>query len=215
MKNSPIIFDIETEPDPDGERFDPARVNVGVRKDPEKIRAYIEECRVTWLEQAALSATTGKVCLIGFYSPTSDLVGGEEFELLLGQEADMLLTFWSRLSEYYRELSPVEFVGFNVVGFDMPFLIRRSWRLGLSVPAWVFDGRYIDRAFCDLLAWWRCGNRADSISLDRFARFVGLSGKERTGKDFHLFLREEPEAAKDYVRHDLVLCAQIAEKLGI
>jgi hypothetical protein len=35
-----------------------------------------------------------------------------------------------------------QLVGFNINAFDLPFLFRRSWALGIAVPFGLRKGRY-------------------------------------------------------------------------
>src|SRR5215475_195054 len=205
-----VVFDLETGPDPFGEPFDEAFVSLGARKRPETIRSYIEECRTSYLEEAALSATTGEILLAGIYwRPDA------EYVILEGDESLMLVNFWETLSKFREnELAP-RFVGFNCLGFDLPFAIRRSWKHAVEVPDFVFDGRYVDRSFTDLLLWWGCGNRQDKISLDRFARFLGLEPKQGKGKEFANLYRSDPVQAISYLKHDLWLTGEIAARLSV
>jgi hypothetical protein len=106
-------------------------------------------------------------------------------------------------------------VGFNILGFDLPFLVRRSWALGIPVPFWVFDGRYFNRRFSDVMQHWQLGNRQDHISLDKLARFLGLRGKSHEGKDFANLYANNQQQALDYLKNDLKLTADIALKMLI
>lgn len=209
--NSPIlIFDIETAPAEDGEPFDESEVALGNRKDPEKIKAYIDTVRSLYVQEASLSATTGKVLVIGWYEP-----GRGVYSALEGSEYEVISNFWRNINDAFEQNPNTRFVGFAILEFDLPFLIRRSWRLGIETPNWVFYGRYISPNFVDLLGWWRCGVRQDSISLDRFARFLRVGGKDRTGKDFHVFYEKDPRGALQYLYNDLNLCAKLAERLAL
>lgn len=211
MYDNTIYFDIETAPyDPvrilaDADPFDPDSVKLGNRKDPEKIAQYIEEERKSYFERildgAALSAMTGTVLVIGAKT-------GETFRILEGDERKILEEFWG---SYVCSVG--RWVGFNIFRFDLPFLIRRSWHLGVAIPVDVFDGRYFDRRFVDLMAHWGCGDRTQLVSLDRLARFLGLGGKEISGKEFARLWESDRARAESYLKNDIELTAAVAKRI--
>lgn len=212
MQPNYIVFDIETAPLDaatilsNAEPFDPDSVKLGNRKDPNVIAQYKQECREKYdqdlIERAALNATTGRVLCAGLYYSAED-----RYTILAGDEKELLTKFWTLL------VYPEKYVGFNILGFDLPFICRRCWHLGIQVPAWVFDGRYFSRHFTDLMEFWRLGNRQDTISLDKFARFVGLSGKKISGKEFAMLYKNNQDEAIEYLKNDLRLTAQIANRI--
>ena len=132
------VFDIETGPLPMAELtamlppFDPSEVKVGNLKDPEKVAEKIaqarEEHRANFFNKAALDPLTGRVLAIGVLDTLT-----EEAEVLaVPEEARMLEWFWARCK---GEMGRIEtMIGFNSNLFDLPFLIRRSWRLGVQIP---------------------------------------------------------------------------------
>lgn len=154
-----VIFDIETGPqdldhlkqilpafDPatlgkhPGE-FDESAVKHGVTKDPEKIRAKTEECRIKheaavkefeaklaggeanyWkvvLERAALDAITGQVVAIGYSGKKAQVDGISESR----SEATIISAFWKSYTTLAG--SGRKLVGFNIADFDIPFLVQR------------------------------------------------------------------------------------------
>ena len=40
------------------------------------------------------------------------------------------------------------------VGFDLGFLIKRSWILGIPIPKSVMSGRFVSSVFVDLMQEW-------------------------------------------------------------
>src|SRR5271165_1052992 len=204
------IFDIETAPmDRDtilaeAEPFDPSSVKLGNVKDPQLRQAKIDQAQADYysniLDRAALDARTGTVICVGLWE-------GDDIGLIQGDEKTVLTEFWMNVTY------PGKYAGFNILGFDLPFIVRRCWHHGVPVPGWVWDGRYFHRNFVDLMAYWQLGDRHDMISLDKFARFIGLEGKARTGKEFAGLYASDRDAAIKYVEHDLRLTAQIARRI--
>ena len=208
------IFDLETASLDreqillEAEPFDPESVKTGNIKDPEIKAAKKRDAMNAYyqgiLDRAALDARTGKVLCAGFYYPYKN-----EYSILEGAEIEVLTGLWLHLK--YQE----KHVGFNILGFDLPFAVRRSWHLGVPVPVWVFNGRYFASNFVDLMKYWQLGDNHDYISLDRFAKFVGLKGKSHDSKDFGALYAKDHDDAIEYVKNDLCLTADIARRLMV
>jgi predicted PolB exonuclease-like 3'-5' exonuclease len=201
------IFDIETAPLPETDiamlapKFE-APANF---KDSVKIMANIQEQRQTWLERAALSPLTGSVAAIGVLSED------DQYIKLVGEnganERDVILFFWNHF-RIYSERST--FVGFNIFRFDLPFLIRRSWKLGIAIPIGVREHRYFSTAFVDLMEIWQNGNREERISLDQLCKYLGVGAKSGNGADFYKLPIAQQ---REYLAHDLNLTSLVANKL--
>lgn len=241
---SAIIFDIETgpldestilnmavpfsEPTHPGE-FDPASVKVGNLKDQAKIEAKILEAKqrhesavadfertrseayAAWKDSAigsaALHPATGMVVAIGYKKPGSP--GMMDF----GNEEELINQWWKIFKAAFA--SHTNLVGHNILDFDLPFLVRRSWILGIDVPKQVRDYRgYWNQLFVDTGKLWQCGTRGERYSLDFVDRAFGGAGKDTTGKGFHELLKNDPEAAKAYLAKDLDLTLSVAMKMG-
>lgn len=204
-----ILFDIETAPLPESDinNLVPEFEAPGNYKDAEKIKANLAEQRAKWLEKSALSPVTGRVDAIGILRldqehPDSIYVGVDEHD-----ERSALTEFWDCVRTH---LENHIFIGFNCHKFDLPFLIRRSWKHGVRVPLGVQEGRYFGRNFTDLMESWALGNREERISLGNLAAYLGVGTKEGSGKDFYAL---PIEAKKAYLTNDLKLTREIARKL--
>ena len=207
-----IIFDIETGPLPESDMppFDESTVKLGQLKDPIKVTAKIEEARAKYVERAALSPLTGQVLAIGYLPP------GEAESIVVENENVLLADFWWRFLSHRRHGNII--VGHNILGFDLPFLVRRSWLLGIDVPADAFDGRYFNRIFVDTMDRWGCGTRGgDFVKLDVLAKAFGVGGKPDgiTGGMFAELLANDRKAAEEYLHNDLEMTAKVAERMGL
>jgi hypothetical protein len=106
-------------------------------------------------------------------------------------------------------------IGFNTQGFDLPFVIRRSWHHGITVPKTVMtSGRYWSDTLVDLMIAWRCGGYKDFISLDNLAKFLNVGQKNGNGELFHVLWNQDRDAAVAYLTNDVRLCADCAAKMG-
>ena len=205
-----VIFDIETAPLPESEliQFMPEFEAPANFKDPEKIEAAIAAKRKAWIEDAALSPMTGRVLAVG-------LIVGDEFSCISepGTETEILVRFWSAVCGSGGQLQPL--VGFNINTFDLPFLIKRSWKRGVSIPVGVRRGRYWGDQIIDLRDVWQMGDRQAPGSLDTIARHLGVGAKTGSGADFSALWETYRTAALAYLRNDLELTKLIAERLGV
>lgn len=229
---------------PDLKPFDVGSVALGNLKDQAKIQQKIADARAAHelacellpqrriearkqhaakcVEKAALSACTGCVKAIGIrgevieqYGFVGDGAKSERNEYGFSSEAELIGTFWL----IWGAAASDSFVGHNIHGFDVPFLVRRSWILGVDVPKGVFAGRYLSPQFVDLMSVWGCGQR-EFIALDAIARALGMPGKpaDCTGADFARLFDEggaSREKALAYLRNDLEMTRRVADALQV
>ncbi len=213
-----IVFDIETGPLPEAELaallppFDSAEVKTGNIKDPakisEKLREAEESHRRDFFDKAALDSLTGRVVAIGLMYPDSN-----EF-IVIGHDDEpaMLREFWAATR---GEMGRVhQLVGFNVGQFDLPYLMRRSWKHRVPVPFGFRRGRYWSDQVIDLREAWQLGDRQARGSLDAIAKHLGVGAKNGNGADFAKLWQSDRAKAEEYLRNDLHLTAKVAEVLG-
>ena len=211
-----IYFDIETGPLPESELaalvppFDPAEVKTGNLKDPDKITAKLAEAeanhRRDFFERAALDPITGRVVAIG-------LLDGDGFRILHDEdEAAVLREFWNVCRGEMGRIH--EMVGFNTHLFDLPFLVRRSWKHRVAVPRGIRRGRYWSEDMVDLRDAWQLGDRMARGSLDAIAKHLGVGAKNGDGKDFAKLWQSDRAKAVEYLRNDLELTSLVAGVLG-
>lgn len=210
------IFDIETGPRPREQIADlcPAFEAPANYKDAEKIAAYVQAKQADWYQSAALSAVTGRVLAIGLLD--ADAPDDAEPQLYgSGDEAADLAAFWALIAP--GGYLACDLVGFNSNGFDLPFLVRRSWCLGVAVPGALTSGRWLPSQCRDVLDAWRVGGgaSAERISLDALARFLGVGAKTGSGADFASLWAMDPAAALAYLVQDLRLTRAVARRLGV
>ena len=225
--------------------FDPAEVKTGNIKDPEKVAAKIAEAEAShrrdFFDRAALDPLTGRVVAIGvmLVAPHPDPVTSqvrhkmdapsqetaarnvvpraerEEKFFIIGHddEARTLFEFWELTRGVQGRTNPM--VGFNIFGFDLPFLFRRSWKHRVPVPFGLRRGRYWSDQLIDLRDAWQLGDRQARGSLDSIARHLGVGAKNGDGKAFaELWMSDRPKA-EAYLRNDIELTAKVADALGV
>ena len=160
-------------------------------------------------EGSLLDPLESRVVAIGYYEVCRD-VYLIAYDL---DEAAMLRQFWGAFLSLHG--AGAKLLGFNTQGFDLPFLIRRSWHHGVDVPRVVLsNGKYWPDTVVDLMIAWRCGGYKDFISLDNLAKFLGVGAKNGDGELFYLKWNQDRDAAIAYLANDVRLCADCAAKMG-
>jgi hypothetical protein len=217
-----FCFDIETSPLDDAmldlliPPFDPEEVkvgNMGAEKAKEKIEKLREQHFANFRRRAALSPLTGQVAAIGIIGPKPD----ERAVMIDSDEADLIQTFFKffSLSISNPAVRRAHWIGFCIETFDLPFIIRRAWKLKIPIPEGLSIGRYLSPHFTDLAAKWRLSDfRGQSPSLAELASFFGLPAKTGKGADFAELLRYDRAAAHEYLATDLVITWRLADRLG-
>ena len=214
-----IVFDVETGPLAESELsallppFDPAEVKTGNLKDPAKIAEKIAEAeanhRRDFIERAALDPLTGRVVAIGMMDLETDafsIIGHDD-------EARTLREFWEAARGEMGRLNPM--LGFNIFNFDLPFLIRRSWKHRIKVPFGIRRGRYWGDQLVDLRDAWQLGDRQARGSLDSISKHLGVGAKNGDGKAFAELWRTNRQQAEAYLRNDIELTAKVADALVV
>jgi DNA polymerase elongation subunit (family B) len=128
--NQILFFDIETSMNEEAVEFMPEINAPSNYKDPEKIASYIAEKKTEQLATAALDSDLGKIISISIQSGLegnliTHLVGDSETPT----ETDLINWFWYNFAE-----SSGFSCGYNILGFDFPYLLRRSFALGIKIP---------------------------------------------------------------------------------
>lgn len=192
-----LYFDIETIPDQSDNALAKAREQVkppATLKKQESIDLWMTENAEAKareiLSKTSFDAAAGHVCTIGW--AINDGPVRVEHAEYTGEEADILRTFFAAMPK-----RDVTLVGHNIVGFDIPFLIRRAIMLGVELPserAMPRDPKPWGPVFDTMHAW--AGNgRGDMISMNRLCGILGIIGKE----DFDGSMVAEAWAAGDHM----------------
>lgn len=228
-----IAWDIETgglEPErivqiaPDFKEDSVKVGNLGIEKAVEKINASRISHYDKINSEAALNAEYGQVLAIGW---TEDPIDPDDKDAVFtgdfvivdeedgSDERHVIKSFWDRISlalvaGRFKEL----WVGHNIFGFDLPFLMRRSLILGIDFPLGILkSGRYWSDIFVDTMSLFAAGEYRKTISLDRFCKACGLPGKSGSGEHFATLLQEDREAAIGYLTHDLAITSLLAQQV--
>lgn len=184
-KPARIFFDLETAANPENIALMPDPKPPANLKDPAKIAAAIEEKKAELIEMAALDPDYGKILSIGYALgpnlPISVLmVGdpvcvewdekGEEVAFSEVSEADIICEFWDTFARCQGSC-----VGFNILSFDLPYLMRRSMYLGIKVPYLPVLARYRSDPVTDLMAILCNWDTYKAKGLKQMAKLLGIT----------------------------------------
>jgi hypothetical protein len=137
-----VVIDIEATGIADAAEFlEPVAAPSNYR-DPEKIAAYIAEANLAAVGKCALDPDLARIVAIGIVVPeagTSVVLTAKDEE----QERNLLAATWAALRGHVT-------VGYNVLGYDLPVLLRRSLYLGVPAPAIQID-KYRHPTVIDLM----------------------------------------------------------------
>lgn len=202
------VLDCETKAYPEALQREimPTEWPLGNTRQEDKVKAAIAEKEAAWLATAPLEAIRGEVMAIGMIAPDGKL------DLLHGQpEVVLLCSLRNRLTEW----SDKTVVGHNLLGFDVPFLVRRMWKYGISPPKqWLDTAPWRASAWAyDTMQAWSMGNREHRISLDLLGWHLGVGRKRGTGDKFAALYEADKEKALAYLENDLKLVRDCYLKL--
>lgn len=221
--------------------FDESSVKTGNLKDAAKIAEKIEQARAQHavdavnhakdnlaaeglyvaevMNKAALSAMTGRVLAIGYYYTEDESTDVEFIGRPFGKDATLteisvIANFWN----YYEAADEhTKIVGHNIAGFDLPFLIQRSWILGIEVPRGVIEGRFFAKKFADTMQVWACGKvgNGSMAKLDDLAKVFGVGSKTGNGAMFAELFEKDRAAAIEYLKNDVAITYAVAKRMGV
>lgn len=203
-----IVVDIETTKSNDAHEFAKNIIPPSNYKDEKKIAEYIADKTAEWENKTALSPLTGRICAIG----TLLEYGGElpiqniEYDIDGSSEQKLLKSFWKTISTHNGYI-----IGHNIKGFDLPYLILRSLKYNITPSFYPNRNNYSQ--VIDTMDLWNMNRYPkDYISLDMFARFLGVGMKTGSGEMFFDTLKTDEESALKYLANDLHLTNNVFKK---
>jgi len=154
-----LYIDIETVSNPDMlpylPEIEPVRVGdipMSYRNSPKKSADWIAtqeqkrvERRQKEIEQMALDVDYAKVVAIGWAREEGDIKSDVWFAENEAREKHILGVLWSMMSIYRR------LCGWNILNFDLPIILRRSWALNVTPTRMLDFRRYSTSTIIDLM----------------------------------------------------------------
>ena len=212
--SAPIFFDIETKPFADAQLAEamPAFKAPSNIKDPAKIAAKIAEKEQAFKDKAALSPMSSTVLAVGLWCDdgVKTMLHGED-------EPDLIRKTWESLTDHGAFTRNV--IGWNVKRFDFPFLIKRSWALGIKLPETALEnyrGRYfLNSHIIDMMDFFTMGAE-QFASLNSALQLLGLGSKiDTSGKLFYELYDENRELAMEYLKRDITAMVDLNKSFNL
>jgi len=127
-----IVIDLETVASPDAALFlDPVRAPANY-KDEAKIAAYKSEKLAEIVGKAALEADLCEIVAVGWWIEGQD--GCRSYTRADLNEVGLIESTWAAIEAADTDFGVRTIIGFSVLGFDLPVLIRRSQLLDVRYP---------------------------------------------------------------------------------
>ena len=178
---------------------------------PERIEQWIQDERPQEVEKryrsTALRGHAGRILCIGYVMETQQ---GLTEGVLKGDEADILRGFWALAKE--ADL----FVGFNVLDFDLKFIVQRSIILGVRPGIDLSCNRFRNEQVYDVMVEWDMGGR-ERISLDNLARSMGIQspkGDIDGSQVYDYYLAGRLSEIYEYCLRDVRATAEIYRRMN-
>lgn len=170
-------------------------------KDPVKIEAAIAEKLADTIEHAPLNRDIGKILAIGYAigrdgSVMTNIVSKKN------TEKSVLQDFWMQFAIVHGRAA-----GYNILGFDFPFILRRSFALGVKPSIIPHLSKYRTEPITDLMMilcdWnyleakkfkWICkryGIKLEAEGVD------GSMVKDMSPEEIHVYLHSEVAATRE------------------
>ena len=200
-----VVLDVETVASPDCATWlDPVKAPTNY-KDPLKIAAYCEEKRNEQITRAGLEADLCEIVALGTWASQDDELRVETRRH--HTEKAMIAWAWDAIG--YRRV-----IGFNILTFDLPVLMRRSQYLSVPFPELGLD-RY-RTPHLDLLERLSFHGRVAMRSLAFYCRRFGIPCDDPvTGADIAgLVAAGDWMAIEQHVRSDIIKTRALAQRLG-
>ena len=209
MDHQLLFFDIETKARP--EAVAPLRVPEPTApanyKDPDKVAAYVAEKRADQFASAALDPDTGEIVAISMRHYPAD----EQTQVCLagrdGDERDLLRCFWDAFAAAGGHVC-----GYNILAFDLPFIMRASMAWGEKPPLIPRLAKYQSGPIIDLYGI--LFNWVPGKSLKTVAKLYGLPNQLPDDLDGSQVAGMDAGTLERYAANDVELCVQLFEMMA-
>jgi hypothetical protein len=209
-----LILDLETFALDDARHFIEEPTAPANYKDPEKIAAYIAQRKIELIDRCALDPDLCRIVAIGWDSP--DACGGPtvDYADTEQEERALLVEAWDVIRGDGLSMGP-SLVGFNLLAFDLPVLIRRSQYLGLRIPPLNLDKYRTPHV--DLMERLSFNGKIKAHSLDFYCKRFGIEvADDVSGADVDALVKAgEWDRVLGHCRADVQKTRLLAERLGL
>lgn len=223
-----IYLDAETIPDGDIEDFELYKEPPKNYKDPDKIKAWMEEQKEEQYLKQAVDTNRAKFLTIGVAVNDDapkvfvDLAAYDELTILTEFEAFLKNERETKITEGVNEdrytFNDLVFVGHNIKKFDLQILFVKSIKYNLPLlgelvhPARL---RFNNGKSYDIMEVWGGADTQNYVSLDTVANTIGIQGKK--GMDGSMVYPKFKEGKIDeiieYQKDDVILTRAVFKRM--
>lgn len=201
-----LFFDIETTANADAIALLPEPSAPANYKDQDKIAQYITEKKAEQIAQAPLDADLGKVIAISLQNGIESsvevhLIGDPETKT----ESGLIRWFWSLFAK-----ADGRSCGYNIIGFDLPYLLRRSFDLGIQVPIQPQLSKFRIDPTLDLMAI--LYNWGQAKGLKWVCKRYGIKNP-LPDLDGSQVVNMDPETLRKYAGNDVFLVVELYKRM--
>jgi uncharacterized protein YprB with RNaseH-like and TPR domain len=149
-----------------------------------------------------LNPIDSRIVAIGLRYKGNDMVFNSN------DEKEMLEKFWLAWKSLKRNNKLMPIVGFNIVSFDIPFIVARSFINNVTISEFTLK-EIVD--IREKLNAYRYGHTRGK--LKEYAELIGLEILDVDGSDvLDLCINNEKEKLKEYLKKDLEITEKIYER---
>jgi len=207
-----LVLDIETW----GGSQRPTREDISVPgnyKKQDTIEEYINRELPLAHNKQALDSTRGELVCIGV------AVGDDPVEVLYRNtsEKELMEQFNAWLTDKgIHELTQVYWIGGNIEGFDLPWILQRSWKYKLPLITGLIPTRKYDDRIVDIIRIFSGTDTQKKHSVDTIAKFFEIKGKEgMSGEEVpQAYLDGRHDEIAAYCGRDVDIEREIARRLA-
>ena len=165
-------------------------------------RAEADERRRTedeLYEKSSFDGTYSRIICIGMLLLTEALEPQGAISWYGPNEKDMLKQFWAKLAQ----LRPSLFITHNGLGFDLPFIKKRSIIHQIRPPFDINLAKYRTDPIYDTMAVWSNWETRSWVKLDVLARALNVETKSGSGKQVaDMWAKEQAKEIAEYCLQD-------------
>ncbi len=131
-----------------------------------------------WYERSSFDGTFSRIVCIGLLLFSDSMESQGAVSWYGANEAALLRRFWARL----KEIRPALFITHNGLGFDLPFIKKRSIIHRIKPTMDISLARYRTEPVYDTMAVWSNWDTRGWVKLDVLARALQVETKSGSGK---------------------------------
>lgn len=151
-------------------------------------------------DKCVFDGTFGRIVCIGLFLLRDDLSPGEVIAFYGTNEKGILMRFWDKLAA----VRPNLIITHNGLGFDLPFIKKRSIINGVKPSIEVSLAKYRSQPVFDTMAEWSNWDIKNYTKLDVLARSLGIETKTGSGDQVAgMWERGEIDAIANYCLQDV------------